>query len=139
MKTFFYYLEIIFTVLIGICGLTLFIGGICINSILPIIIGSLGIIFSIVVPRLKRNTLKMEKNTKLDYISNYVSLLDSLLFLAQKNLLIKTEFEDNYGTIYKNVLRQLEYYDERLATSLKDIFNEVLDNNLVHREQFELS
>lgn len=75
----------------------------------------------------------------LDYISNYVSLLDSLLFLAQKNLLIKTEFEDNYGTIYKNVLRQLEYYDERLATSLKDIFNEVLDNNLVHREQFELS
>lgn len=81
----------------------------------------------------------MEKNTMLDYISNYVSLLDSLLFLAQKNLLIKTEFEDNYGTIYKNVLRQLEYYDERLATSLKDIFNEVLDNNLVHREQFELS
>lgn len=75
----------------------------------------------------------------LDYISNYVSLLDSLLFLAQKNLLIKTEFEDNYGTIYKNVLRQLEYYDERLATSLKDIFNEVLDNNFVHREQFELS
>lgn len=75
----------------------------------------------------------------LDYISNYVSLLDSLLFLAQKNLLTKTEFEDNYGTIYKNVLRQLEYYDERLATSLKDIFNEVLDNNLVHREQFELS
>lgn len=75
----------------------------------------------------------------LDCISNYVSLLDSLLFLAQKNLLIKTEFEDNYGTIYKNVLRQLEYYDERLATSLKDIFNEVLDNNLVHREQFELS
>lgn len=52
MKTFFYYLEIIFTVLIGICGLTLFIGGICIDSILPIIIGSLGIIFSIVVPRL---------------------------------------------------------------------------------------
>lgn len=81
----------------------------------------------------------MEKNTMLDYISNYVSLLDSLLFLAQKNLLIKTEFEDNYGTIYKNVLRQLEYYDERLATSLKDIFNEVLDNNFVHREQFELS
>lgn len=81
----------------------------------------------------------MEKNTMLDYISNYVSLLDSLLFLAQKNLLTKTEFEDNYGTIYKNVLRQLEYYDERLATSLKDIFNEVLDNNLVHREQFELS
>ena len=81
----------------------------------------------------------MEKNTMLNYISNYVSLLDSLLFLAQKNLLIKTEFEDNYGTIYKNVLRQLEYYDERLATSLKDIFNEVLDNNLVHREQFELS
>lgn len=75
----------------------------------------------------------------LDYISNYVSLLDSLLFLAQKNLLTKTEFEDNYGTIYKNVLRQLEYYDERLATSLKDIFNEVLDNNLIHREQFELS
>lgn len=75
----------------------------------------------------------------LDYISNYVSLLDSLLFLAQKNLLIKTEFEDNYGTIYKNVLRQLEYYDERLATLLKDIFNEVLDNNFVHREQFELS
>lgn len=75
----------------------------------------------------------------LDYISNYVSLLDSLLFLAQKNLLTKTEFEDNYGTIYKNVLRQLEYYDERLATSLKDIFNEVLDNNFVHREQFELS
>lgn len=81
----------------------------------------------------------MEKNTMLDYISNYVSLLDSLLFLAQKNLLTKTEFEDNYGTIYKNVLCQLEYYDERLATSLKDIFNEVLDNNLVHREQFELS
>lgn len=81
----------------------------------------------------------MEKNTMLDYISNYVSLLDSLLFLAQKNLLIKTEFEDNYGTIYKNVLRQLEYYDERLATLLKDIFNEVLDNNFVHREQFELS
>ena len=81
----------------------------------------------------------MEKKTILDYISNYVSLLDSLLFLAQKNLLIKTEFEDNYGTIYKNVLRQLEYYDERLATSLKDIFNEVLDNNFVHREQFELS
>lgn len=81
----------------------------------------------------------MEKNTMLDYISNYVSLLDSLLFLAQKNLLTKTEFEDNYGTIYKNVLRQLEYYDERLATSLKDIFNEVLDNNLIHREQFELS
>ena len=75
----------------------------------------------------------------LDYISNYVSLLDSLLFLAQKNLLTKTEFEDNYGTIYKNVLRQLEYYDERLATSLKDIFNEVLDNNLIHREHFELS
>ena len=81
----------------------------------------------------------MEKNTMLDYISNYVSLLDSLLFLAQKNLLTKTEFEDNYGTIYKNVLRQLEYYDERLATSLKDIFNEVLDNTLIHREQFELS
>ena len=81
----------------------------------------------------------MEKNTMLDYISNYVSLLDSLLFLAQKNLLTKTEFEDNYGTIYKNVLRQLEYYDERLATSLKDIFNEVLDNNFIHREQFELS
>ena len=81
----------------------------------------------------------MEKNTMLDYISNYVSLLDSLLFLAQKNLLTKTEFEDNYGTIYKNVLCQLEYYDERLTTSLKDIFNEVLDNNLVHREQFELS
>lgn len=52
MKTFFYFFEMILTVLIGVCGLILLIGGICMGSTVAIAFGSLALGFSIIVPRL---------------------------------------------------------------------------------------
>lgn len=53
MKTnIFHFFEMVLTILIGACGLTLLIGGICMGSPIPIMFGCLELGFSIVVPRL---------------------------------------------------------------------------------------
>ena len=44
-KMFFYYLQIVLTILVGICGVTLLIAGICYGKGLAIVIGVLGIAF----------------------------------------------------------------------------------------------
>lgn len=52
MKKVFYYAQIILTVLVGFCGLTLLIGGICMGAWMPIVFGSITLLFSLIVPRL---------------------------------------------------------------------------------------
>ena len=42
---FFYYLQIVLTILVGACGVTLLIAGICYRKGLVILMGVLGIVF----------------------------------------------------------------------------------------------
>lgn len=42
---FFYYLQIVLTILVGMCGVTLLIAGICYGKGLVILMGVLGIVF----------------------------------------------------------------------------------------------
>ena len=44
-KMFFYYLQIVLTILVGMCGVTLLIAGICYGKGLVILMGVLGIVF----------------------------------------------------------------------------------------------
>lgn len=46
-KMFFYYLQVILTILVGVCGVTLLIAGICYGKGLVILMGVLGIAFSL--------------------------------------------------------------------------------------------
>lgn len=45
MKKLFYYSEIVLTVIIGICGIIMILGGLYIGSLIPIILGTFGAIF----------------------------------------------------------------------------------------------
>lgn len=54
MKNYFYYLEIILTVLIGACGIALIIGGLFMKASVSIIIGCLGVLFAVIMPMLDR-------------------------------------------------------------------------------------
>lgn len=49
MKTFFFYLELVLTILIGFCGVALLIGGIFMNSVMSIVLGIAGIIFPVMI------------------------------------------------------------------------------------------
>lgn len=46
-KMFFYYLQVILTILVGVCGVTLLIAGICYGKGLVIVMGVLGIAFAL--------------------------------------------------------------------------------------------
>lgn len=43
MKTFYFYFQLILFVIIGFCGLTLIIGGLCMSSWTPVILGCIGL------------------------------------------------------------------------------------------------
>lgn len=47
INMFFYYLQLILTILVGICGVILLIAGICYGKGLAIIIGVLGLAFAL--------------------------------------------------------------------------------------------
>lgn len=49
-KNIFYYLQVLSLILVGFCGLTLLIGGICMSSIIPIGIGFACFAFAILIP-----------------------------------------------------------------------------------------
>ena len=49
VKMFYYYLQVICTITIGVCGLILFVAGICYGKVLSIAVGALGIAFPIVM------------------------------------------------------------------------------------------
>lgn len=76
-----------------------------------------------------------QKNTMLDYISTYVGIIDTLLYIAQKELLNQYDFEEKFGTLFKNVLKQLHYYDSDLAESLQDLVKVTLEDNFLHVQQ----
>lgn len=76
-----------------------------------------------------------QKNTMLDYISTYVSIIDTLLYIAQKELLAKYEFEEKFGTLFNNALKQLYYYDSDLAESLQNLVEATLEDNFLHAQQ----
>lgn len=78
-----------------------------------------------------------QKNTMLDYISTYVNIIDTLLYIAQKELLTQYEFEEKFGTLFKNTLKQLHYYDSDLAESLQDLVKVTLEDNFLHVQQNE--
>lgn len=82
-------------------------------------------------------TTNNQKNTMLDYISTYVGIIDTLLYIAQKELLTQYEFEEKFGTLFKTVLKQLHYYDSDLAESLQDLVKVTLEDNFLHVQQNE--
>lgn len=82
-----------------------------------------------------KTTNNEQKNTMLDYISTYVSIIDTLLYIAQKELLAKYEFEEKFGTLFKNTLKQLYYYDSDLAESLQNLVEATLEDNFLHAQQ----
>lgn len=55
MNTFFYFLEIFLTVLIGFCGLALIIIGCYMGSEISLFFGGLALVFCVLVPRLEMN------------------------------------------------------------------------------------
>lgn len=84
-----------------------------------------------------KTTTNNQKITMLDYISTYVSIIDTLLNIAQTKLLTQYEFQDQFGTLFKNTLKQLHYYDSDLAESLKDLVKVTLEDNFLHTQQNE--
>ena len=82
-------------------------------------------------------TTNNQKTTMLDYISTYVSIIDTLLNIAQTKLLTQYEFQDQFGTLFKNTLKQLHYYDSDLAESLQDLVKVTLEDNFLHVQQNE--
>lgn len=80
-------------------------------------------------------TTNNQKTTMLDYISTYVSIIDTLLYIAQIKLLTQSEFQDQFGTLFKNTLKQLHYYDSDLAESLQDLVKVTLEDNFLHVQQ----
>lgn len=82
-------------------------------------------------------TTNNQKTTMLDYISTYVSIIDTLLYIAQTKLLTQFEFQYQFGTLFKNTLKQLHYYDSDLAESLKDLVVATLEDNFLHVQQNE--
>lgn len=82
-------------------------------------------------------TTNNQKITMLDYISTYVNIIDTLLYIAQKELLTQYEFEEKFGTLFKNTLKQLHYYDSDLAESLQDLVKVTLEDNFLHVQQNE--
>lgn len=84
-----------------------------------------------------KTTSNNQKNTMLEYISTYVSIIDTLLYIAQTELLTQYEFEEKFGTLFKNVLKQLHYYDSDLAESLQNLVKVTLEDNFLHVQQNE--
>ena len=82
-------------------------------------------------------TTNNQKTTMLDYISTYVSIINNLLYMAQIMLLTQYEFEEKFGTLFKNTLKQLHYYDSDLAESLQDLVKVTLEDNFLHVQQNE--
>lgn len=82
-------------------------------------------------------TTNNQKTTMLDYISTYVSIINTLLYIAQTKLLTPCEFQDQFGTLFKNTLKQLHYYDSDLAESLQDLVKVTLEDNFLHVQQNE--
>ena len=80
-------------------------------------------------------TTNNQKTTMLDYISTYVSIINTLLNIAQTKLLTQYEFQDQFGTLFKNTLKQLHYYDSDLAESLQDLVKVTLEDNFLHVQQ----
>ena len=80
-------------------------------------------------------TTNNQKTTMLDCISTYVSIINNLLYMAQIMLLTQYEFEEKFGTLFKNTLKQLHYYDSDLAESLQDLVKVTLEDNFLHVQQ----
>ena len=80
-------------------------------------------------------TTNNQKTTMLDYISTYVSIINNLLYMAQIMLLTQYEFEEKFGTLFKNTIKQLHYYDSDLAESLQDLVKVTLEDNFLHVQQ----
>lgn len=80
-------------------------------------------------------TTNNQKTTMLDYISTYVSIINTLLNIAQTKLLTQSEFQYQFGTLFKNTLKQLHYYDSDLAESLQDLVKVTLEDNFLHVQQ----
>ena len=55
--------------------------------------------------------------------------------MAQIMLLTQYEFEEKFGTLFKNTLKQLHYYDSDLAESLQDLVKVTLEDNFLHVQQ----
>lgn len=82
-------------------------------------------------------TTNNKKTTMLDYISTYVSIINTLLTISKAKLLTGYEFHDQFGTLFETTLKQLHYYDSDLAESLKDLVIVTLEDNLLHVQQNE--
>lgn len=78
-----------------------------------------------------------QKKTMLDYVSTCVSIINSLLYIAQKQLLTQDEFDEKFGALFKNALKQLNYYNSDLAESLQNLVKVTLEDNVLHVQQNE--